>query len=121
MSKCLANRLYTKLCLYYFKIQDGKGIEDQIDVFIKILDDLENIEVKLDEEDKARILLNALRKSYENFKDAMLYGRDQSISLDEVQSAIQSKELHRRLLSNTEPLGEGLSIRGRSDKRTPNT
>lgn len=39
--------------LYSFKIQDGKGIEDQIDDFIKILDYLKNIDVKHEEEDKA--------------------------------------------------------------------
>lgn len=41
--------------LYSFKIREEKNIGDQIDEFIKILDDLENIVVKLDEEDKALI------------------------------------------------------------------
>lgn len=50
-----------------------------MDEFTKILDDLENIEIKLEEEDKALIMLNSLPRSYENFRDAMLYGGEQTI------------------------------------------
>lgn len=52
----------------------------------------------MEDEDKAQILLNALPRSYENFRDAMLYGRDQSIILEVVQSAIKSKELRKKRL-----------------------
>lgn len=58
--------------------------------FNKILDDLENIEVKHDDEDKALLLLNALPKSFEHFKDALLYRRDQTITLEEVQNSIRT-------------------------------
>lgn len=40
--------------------------------------------MKLQDEDKALLLLIALPKSYEHFKDAMLDGREQTISLEEV-------------------------------------
>ncbi|XP_073131127.1 uncharacterized protein [Henckelia pumila] len=99
------------------KIQNGKGIEDQIYEFIKILDDLKNVKVKLDDEDKALILLNALPKSYEDFKDAMLYGRDQSISLEEVKSTIQSKELQTKIQLTGVSLGEGLKELSRKKKK----
>lgn len=89
-----------------------------MDEFSKILDDLENIEIKLEEEDKALILLNSLPRSYENFRDAMLYGREQSISLEEVQSAIQSKELQKKMIPDSQSQGESLITRGRPEKRT---
>lgn len=57
MTKSLANKLYMKQRVCSFKIQDGKGIEDQIDDFIKILYDFENIEVKLEEDDKSLMRL----------------------------------------------------------------
>lgn len=69
-------------------IGEDKSPSDQIDEFIKILDDLENIEIKLENEDEELIFLNALPRSYENFKDAMIYGREQIISLEKVQYAI---------------------------------
>lgn len=96
MTKSLANRLFMKHRLHSFKMKEDLGLSDQVDEFIKILDDLENLEIKLDEEDKALLLLNALPKSYENFRDTMLYGREQSISLEEVQLAIHSKELQKK-------------------------
>lgn len=75
MTKSLANRLYMKQKLYSFKIDDEKNISEKIDEFIKIMDDLENIEVKLEEEDKSLILLNSLPRSYKNFRNALLDGR----------------------------------------------
>lgn len=49
----------------------------------------------LDDEDKVIILLNALSKSFEHLKDAMLFGRESAITMDEVQSALQAKELRK--------------------------
>lgn len=45
-----------------FKTLEEKRISDQLEEFNKILDDLENTKVKMEEEDKAIILLNALPK-----------------------------------------------------------
>lgn len=118
MTKSLANRLYLKQRLYSYKIQEEKGLEDQMEEFTKILDVLENIEIELEEEDKALILLNALPRSYENFRDAMLYGRDQTITLDEVQSAIRSKELQRKTNGYRENKGESLMAREASGKKS---
>lgn len=53
MTKSLANLLYMKQYLYSFKIGDDKNVHVQIYKFIKILDDLENIDVKMEDEDKA--------------------------------------------------------------------
>lgn len=93
MTKSLANRLYMKQRLYSFKMHEKRSISDQIDIFNKILDDFTNIDVKLEDEDKALILLNALPMSNEYFNDVMLYGRNQTIILEKVQSKVKAKEL----------------------------
>ena len=90
MTKSLANRLCLKQQLYSFKLTKSRSITEQLADFNKILDDLENIEVKHDDEDKALLLLNALPKSFEHFKDALLYRRDQTITLEEVQNSIRT-------------------------------
>lgn len=116
MTKSSANRLFMKQRLYSFKIKEDSVTSDQIDEFIKIIDDLKNLGIKLDEEDKTLFLFNALPKSYENFRDAMLYGREQSISLEEVQSAIHSTKLQRKNLEKGPSQGEGLTVPGKPGK-----
>jgi len=58
------------------------------------LDDLENNEVKLEDEDKVLLLLNALTKTFENFKDILLFKKEQ-ITPEEVQTLIQTKEINK--------------------------
>ena len=96
---------------------EDKSVHDQIDEFNKIIDGLEDIEVKLKEEDKALILLNALPKSYENLKHAMLYRREKIITLDEVQSVVKAKELERKIEGKYDNHGESLTARGRTEKQ----
>lgn len=56
-----------------------------------LLGDLENIDVKLENENKSIILPNTLSKSYEHLKDAILFDREHKISMDEVQYALDPK------------------------------
>jgi len=95
MTKSLANRLCLKQQLYTFKMTKSRTVTEQFADFNKILDDLENIEVKLEEEDKALLLLNSLPKSFEHFKDAIIYGKDQDIALEEIQTSIRTKEMQK--------------------------
>jgi len=47
----------------------------------KIMDNLKNIEVKLEDEDKV-LLLNVFPKTYEHFTDTLLFGKEQTIPLE---------------------------------------
>lgn len=84
LQNTLANRLYIRQMLYSYKIQHDRLLGDQLDEFSKVLDDLENANVKLQDEDKAILLLNVLPKSYDQLKDVMLYGRLITITLAEL-------------------------------------
>ena len=117
MTKSLANRLYLKQRLYSFKMQEGRSIEDQINEFNKIIDDLANVDVKIEDEDQAVTLLSSLPKSYEHFVDAMLYRPMQTLTMEEVKAALNSNELKKKFEAKSKPEVEGLSIRGRLDKK----
>ena len=57
-------------------MEEGTIIEDHLDEFNKIILDLQNIDVKVEEEDQAIILLNLLGKSYSNFVDIMVFSHE---------------------------------------------
>lgn len=84
MTNALDNRLYLKQQIYSFKMMESKSIAEQQGDINKILDELENTEVKLDDEDDF-FPLDSQPKFFELFKgDNILYDKDQTISLDEV-------------------------------------
>ncbi|KAK2370053.1 hypothetical protein QL285_083139 [Trifolium repens] len=93
MTKSLAQKQCLKQQLYFFRMVEHKSVVGQLAEFNKIIDDLVNVDVNLEDEDKSFHLLCALPKSYENLKDALLYGKEGTITLDEVQSALRTKEL----------------------------
>lgn len=51
----------------------------------------------LEDKDKTLLLLNSILKSYEHFKDAMVYGRVQTITFEEVQSTIKATKLQKTI------------------------
>ncbi|MCI36216.1 cytochrome P450, partial [Trifolium medium] len=98
MTKSLAHKQCLKQQLYFYCMVDNKPVVEQLAEFNKIIDDLANIDVNLEDEDK----------SLENFKDALLYGKEGTITLDKVQSALRTKELSKfRDLKIENDSGEG--------------
>lgn len=68
MTKSLVNHLYLKQCFYSFKMQEDRFVGEQLDVFNKLILDLENIGVTINNKDQALLLLCSLPKSYSHFK-----------------------------------------------------
>jgi len=110
MTKSLAHRQFLKQQLYSFKMVESKAIMEHLTEFNKILDDLVNIEVHLEDEDKAILLLCALPRSFESFKDTMLYDKKGNVTLEEVQAALRTKELTKSKDLRADENSEGLSV-----------
>ncbi|KAL6128855.1 hypothetical protein ACLB2K_072208 [Fragaria x ananassa] len=67
--------LSLQLC-FVFRMSEGTLVQNHIDEFIELISDLTNMDVKIDDEDQALILLWSLSHSFENFVGTMLYGRE---------------------------------------------
>lgn len=78
--------------------------------------DLENIYVKVENEDQVLLLINSLTSSYDIRANTLIYGRE-LISLEEVQVALMSKELSKKADHKDSDQGENLMARGRSEKK----
>ncbi|GJR31968.1 hypothetical protein Tco_1108200 [Tanacetum coccineum] len=82
--------------------------------FNKLILDLANIYIEIEDEDQALKLLTLLPSSYENFVETLLYGRE-SLTMEDVLATLNSRELKKRTKGINEETGDRLYVRGRSD------
>lgn len=75
IKRSLTKRLATKKRLYNLQMKYGSSLSTHIDAFNKIILDLEDINMKIEDENKTIIILSLLLSSYEHFVDILLYGR----------------------------------------------
>lgn len=87
MSKSLTNRLYLKKQLYELRMDEDGDVKDHINKFNMCITQLSNVEVNIDKEDRAIILLAFLSKSYESLVTTLLVGKT-TLTMDEVSNAL---------------------------------
>lgn len=75
--------------------------------------------MKIEEEDQVIILLSSLTKAYEHIIDTILYGKE-TLTMTEFKSVLNSMELQKKNEATSFRNGEGLNVRGRSDKKKSN-
>ncbi|KAK5772274.1 hypothetical protein PVK06_048555 [Gossypium arboreum] len=90
-TKSLANRLVLKQRLFTFRMNEGEPFRDHISQFITLLNDLKNVEVHIDDEDQAMLLMCSLPPSYKSFKETLIYGIDK-LSFEDVKGHLLSKD-----------------------------
>lgn len=59
---------------------------------MRIITDLESVEVEISDEDQVILLLMSLSKQFDQLRDTLMYGK-QTVTLDEVMNSIHSKQL----------------------------
>ncbi|MFQ6669434.1 hypothetical protein Gotur_034680 [Gossypium turneri] len=90
-TKSLANRLVLKQRLFTFRMNKGEFLRDHISQFITLLNDLKNVEVHIDDEDQAMLLLCSLPPSYKSFRETLIYDRDK-LSFEDVKGHLLSRD-----------------------------
>ena len=112
MTKSLTNKLLLKQRLFGLRMQEGTPLRDHLDQLNTILLELRNIDVKVEDEDAALILLVSLPLSYENFVQSFIVGKD-TVSLEEVRSSLHTRELrHKATGAGTDNQTAGLIASG---------
>ncbi|WZZ77670.1 hypothetical protein YC2023_098242 [Brassica napus] len=117
MESSLPNCIYLQLKFYTFKINDVKSIDENVDNFLHLVADLNNLGVNVSDEVQAILLLSSLPHRYDQLKETLKYERD-SLSLNEVTGAARSKE--RELAesgSQSRPSAEGLYVDSRGSNQ----
>jgi len=116
LTKSVESRLQLKSKLYRFQMQRGCSIDKRMNSYTRLLTDLVNVDVEIDEEDKVVILLNTLsRKEYETFTLTFINGR-KSLNYNEVFAALVNYAVRMQDIqsSSGSTTTEALAVRGRS-------
>ena len=98
--KSLANKIHFKEHLCTFSLAEGTPI----------LIDLEDMDVKIEDEDKVILLVVSLSSSYQHFKEILLYSNNETLSFEDVKASLLSKEKFDLEVHGEK--GEGLSVKG---------
>nr|TKS11520.1 hypothetical protein D5086_0000072530 [Populus alba] len=79
--------------------------------------DLKNLDVEIDDEDKALLLLNSLPDTYEHLVTTLLYGKEK-IKFIDVSNALVNNEYRKEdQIVHKESTSEALTVRGRTNPR----
>ena len=89
-------RLLLKRRLYYVQLKKGLCVAEHMNDYTKVLTDLVNMDVDIEEEDKAVILLNSLPdEEYKTFV-LTLINKKQSLNYNDVLAALVNYEVRRK-------------------------
>ncbi|KAJ8630395.1 hypothetical protein MRB53_023718 [Persea americana] len=91
---------------------------EHLDDFNKIIANLMNIDVKIDNEDRALLLLNSLPNSYDHFTHTLINGKTE-VKYDVVSAALMNNEYRKKDKQvYRDSSSDALTVRGRSYDRT---
>lgn len=96
-----------------FTIDPSKELDDNLDVFNKPVQDINNCDDNVSDEYKANILLNDISDIYKKVKNAIKYGRE-TLTLDVIIDSLKSKERKMKAERNARKIGNIHQMRGRS-------
>jgi hypothetical protein len=118
MTKGIENKLYLKRKFFGFRYVEGTSMPEHLNNLNKILADLQNLDVKIDDEDKAVVLINSLPDTYEHLATTLMYGKD-TLKFDDVSNALTNDEYRRKDKQAHSRSSGALIVRGRSESKKP--
>jgi len=119
LTKNIESRLYFKRKLYRFQLKKGLSIAEHMNNYTKFLINLVNVDMNIEEEKKALILLNSLPdEEYKTFV-LTLINEKQSLNYNDVLAALINYEVRRKnkQSSFSSTSAEALIVRGRGSNQ----
>ena len=101
MMKSLSNKLFMKKQLYSLWMKEVTPILQHLNTFNRILSDLVALKVKIEEEDKALLLLSSLPSSCDHLVTTIMYGKE-TLELEDIRKMLQNNELMKMTNSTEE-------------------
>ena len=93
MTKSLTNIIYLKRQLYSLQMKEGTKFAEHLNVFSTLICQLSDMEVKMQEEDKAITLLCSLPESWDHFITSISLSTADSLKFESVMGALLSEEV----------------------------
>lgn len=115
-SKSLANKLFLKKDLFGLKLEEDGDLRDHLNRFNGLINQLNNLDEKLKDEDKAILLLVSLPRKYSNVVTSLLVGKT-NLALDETIVVLLETERLMKQGSSDASDGSALVIDGRDKKK----
>src|SRR3989337_2617649 len=113
MSKSATNKLYLKQKFYGLKMQEGLDLVEHVNAFNQLVTDLARLDVKIEDEDKALLLLVSLPPSYEHLIITLTHEKT-TINNEEVTAVLLGHELmkQKNVAERESTQGLGLTVKG---------
>jgi len=114
LTKSIKSRLLLKRRLYRFQLMKTLFIAEHMNNYTKFLTDLVNVDVDIEEDDKALILLNSLPDEVYGTFILTLINEKQSLNYNDVSTVLVNYEVRRKdkQFSSNGTSAEALMIRG---------
>ncbi|KAL0313432.1 UNVERIFIED_CONTAM: Retrovirus-related Pol polyprotein from transposon TNT 1-94 [Sesamum radiatum] len=112
----LPSKLFLLEKFFRYKLDLSKNIEENIDDFTKLIQDIKLTGDKNIDGYTPIVLLNAIPDAYSYVKAAIQYGRD-NVNLDTVINGLKSKEMDLKTNKSSQSNNEVNSVRGRTKNR----
>ena len=116
MTKSIFNKMYLKKQLCGIHMKEGTTVLEHLNFFNKVISKLPAADVKIDEEDKALILLSSLPQSYDHIITTILYGNE-TLILEEVTPTLLFNEIRKRPNQEKQEVGFGGHVKERKKRR----
>ncbi|KAK4397518.1 hypothetical protein Sango_1588400 [Sesamum angolense] len=101
----LPSKLFLLEKFFRYKLDMSKNIDENIDEFTKLIQDIKLIGDKNIDDYSPIVLLNAIPETYGDVKTAIKYGRD-NVQLDTVISGLKSKEIDLKISKSSQNTSE---------------